>query len=187
MKWFKHDSLALKDEKIQSLINEYGACAYVIYFGLCELCSEKIDKNLDPSIKIDWHYAENLLHSKRSTIKKVLTSCATANLLDFENHEKLLICKIPNLLKRLDNWTSDLVVTSKKLPSIEEEQEVKNKKKEKEYPLFESLWNQYPSKDGKKIALKAFNSSVISEKDSIDIQTALKNYLASPRVANGYV
>ena len=136
MKWFKHDSVALKDEKIQSLMNEYGACAYVIYFGLCELCAEKIDKNLNPSIKIDWHYAEQLLHSKRTTIKKVMRSCAEANLLETDANDKLLVCKIPNLLKRLDNWTRDLVVATKQLPSKEEEQEEEVKKENKSNPVF---------------------------------------------------
>ena len=52
---------------------------------------------------------------------------------------------------------------------------------------FEFIFNQYPNKDGKKQALKYFNSSVKTEADYILIQTALKNYLNSERVKNGYV
>lgn len=42
---------------------------------------------------------------------------------------------------------------------------------------FETVWIDYPNKDGKRAALKSFNSTVKSEKDYQDIQTALTNYL----------
>lgn len=52
---------------------------------------------------------------------------------------------------------------------------------------FEFIFKQYLNKDGKKQALKYFRSSVKTEADYILIQTALKNYLNSERVKNGYV
>lgn len=52
---------------------------------------------------------------------------------------------------------------------------------------FLELWNQYPNKDGKKIAFKHFCTSVETEEDWKDINTALKNYLSSKRVQSGYV
>ncbi len=52
---------------------------------------------------------------------------------------------------------------------------------------FEFIFNQYLNKDGKKQALKYFRSSVKTEADYILIQTALKNYLNSERVKNGYI
>lgn len=147
MKWFKHDSNAIKDEKIQLLMEEHGIVGYGIYFIICELCAEKIDKKLTPEIRIGWLFVEQLTHCRRSTIKRVLASSSTGGLLLWEPNEQLLICSIPNLLKRLDNWTRDLVVTTKQLPSKEEEvrsKELKNKKKEtanaeNDLVFFESL------------------------------------------------
>ena len=52
---------------------------------------------------------------------------------------------------------------------------------------FEPLWDQYPSKVGRKRAERYFNSSVITEKDLEDIQTALDNYKTSKRVKGGFV
>jgi len=52
---------------------------------------------------------------------------------------------------------------------------------------FEDIWNKYPNKDGKKNAQRSFSSSVKTDKDWEDIQTALKNYLGSERVKKGYV
>jgi len=57
----------------------------------------------------------------------------------------------------------------------------------KEYPLFEELWSKYPNKDGKKAALKHFESSVKTEKDERDIRIALDNYLNSERVLKGFI
>lgn len=52
---------------------------------------------------------------------------------------------------------------------------------------FDSLWERYPSKDGRKMALKHYLSSVITEQDRSDISTALDNYLASDRVNKGFI
>lgn len=52
---------------------------------------------------------------------------------------------------------------------------------------FDMLWQKYPAKDGKKSAYRFFKSSVKTEQDWQDINTALNNYLQSERVRNGYV
>lgn len=43
--------------------------------------------------------------------------------------------------------------------------------------LFETLWNKYPKKDGKKQALKHFKVSVKTEQHEKDIDKALDNYI----------
>jgi hypothetical protein len=58
------------------------------------------------------------------------------------------------------------------------------------YPLpswFEAIWEQYPSKDGKKAAERHFRSSVKTLEDFEAIKRALKNYLGSERVRKGFV
>jgi hypothetical protein len=52
---------------------------------------------------------------------------------------------------------------------------------------FNKIWNQYPSRVGKKQAIKHFKASVKTEEDYTDIQTALDNYLQCDRVQRGYV
>lgn len=44
--------------------------------------------------------------------------------------------------------------------------------------FFETLWSEYPSKDGKKAALSHFKATVKSEFDCLRIRQALDNYLA---------
>ena len=52
---------------------------------------------------------------------------------------------------------------------------------------FEPLWAKYPNKDGKKDALRHFNTTVKTDQDYQDIQMALNNYLNSERVFNGFI
>lgn len=52
---------------------------------------------------------------------------------------------------------------------------------------FEEFYLKYPKRVGKKDAARHFEASVKTEQDWQDIQTALKNYLASERVAKGFV
>ena len=78
MKWFQHESSALKDEAIQALMDKEGALGYAIYFMICELCAEKIDETLNPEIKISWPYVEKLTHCRRATVRRVLAGCSVA-------------------------------------------------------------------------------------------------------------
>ena len=52
---------------------------------------------------------------------------------------------------------------------------------------FEVLWEKYPSKDGRKAALKSFTKTVTDEALFAKCQTALNNYLCSRRVRDGYI
>lgn len=52
---------------------------------------------------------------------------------------------------------------------------------------FQQLWDKYPSKDGRKNALKNFQRTVKTKEDWDNINKALNNYLSSKRVAEGYV
>ena len=54
-------------------------------------------------------------------------------------------------------------------------------------PVFEELWIKYPNKDGKKLSLRAFNTSVSTEQDIADIRLALENYLKSDKVKKGFI
>lgn len=44
---------------------------------------------------------------------------------------------------------------------------------------FESLWKQYPRREGKKAAEKHFHSSVNNQEDLLNLEKAIKNYLKS--------
>jgi hypothetical protein len=52
---------------------------------------------------------------------------------------------------------------------------------------FELIYSNYPSKVGKKAAIRHFNASVKTLDDLQDIEKALNNYLQSERVKKGYI
>jgi len=52
---------------------------------------------------------------------------------------------------------------------------------------FMFLWDKYPNQDGKIAAERHFKSTVKTDKDWEDIQTALGNYLKSEPVAKGFI
>ena len=53
--------------------------------------------------------------------------------------------------------------------------------------LFDQIWRQYPNKDGRKAAERHFKASVKNNKDWVDIQNALANYLNSKVVRDGFI
>ena len=59
--------------------------------------------------------------------------------------------------------------------------------KESKEELFNKIWEKYPNKDGKKLALGHFLVSVNSQKNWDDINIALRNYLGSDTVKKGYI
>ena len=72
------------------------------------------------------------------------------------------------------------------LSSKVKESKVKEKNKEQCFS-FNEIYLKYPNKVGKKEALRHFEASVKTPQDWQDIQTALKNYLLSDRVAKGFI
>jgi hypothetical protein len=62
-----------------------------------------------------------------------------------------------------------------------------DKDKDRQFFPFEEIYLKYPKKVGKKAAEKHFKASINTERDWQNIQIALKNYLASERVAKGFI
>jgi len=95
---------------------------------------------------------------------------------------------IPNEIQMYTRRNSD-VYQMNTINNIE--QELYNNKyiyspKEKEKD-FENIWKEYPSKVGKKQALKHFINSIETKEDLKLIYQALDNYKRSKRVKNGFI
>ena len=68
MKWFKHDSDANMDDKLQDVLLDYGLEGYGLYWYCIELISGKIDKdNVNFELK---HDARIIARNTGSTPKK---------------------------------------------------------------------------------------------------------------------
>jgi len=104
-----------------------------------------------------------------------------------ENYEKRIIQDVNKVTTQVQHVESKIKHVESIQSKVKERKLNESKVKEVYKNRFNELWNKYPNKDGKTQAQKHFNTSVKTEKDWQDINTALKNYLISERVKNGYI
>ena len=142
MKWFKHMTNSHDDEGLAHIIDVYGAKGFGIWWLLLEIIAGQMDKTDKCSVKYPEKRWCKLLGTRKEYLRQILTS--------FADHLDIIVrsssddprmnqssssihleIKIPNLLKFRDNYTKDLVVTDKFLPSIEVEVEVEEEEEER--------------------------------------------------------
>ena len=83
-------------------------------------------------------------------------------------------------------------IVSKEQQVVSKKQKVESKKgegltKKAEGQSFDDFWSRYPNRQGRKIAERHFGASVKTPEDVACFEKALRNYLASGNVRNGYV
>jgi len=102
MKWFKHDTDALQDAKIERLVMKYGLEGYGLYFACVELIAASLSSD-DCSFELE-HDEVLLAHRFKKTpqkIKEMLAYLVELGLFQYNEDSKNLMCI--QLLKRVDN------------------------------------------------------------------------------------
>lgn len=101
MKWFKHDSNALHDAKIEKLIMQYGIEGYGLYFACIEIiASELTTDNITFELE---HDAEILAYKfKVDTLKveEIIKFCVKLGLFQYNIESQRIVCY--KLARRLD-------------------------------------------------------------------------------------
>ena len=120
MKWFKHEVDAIHSEKLTRLKNDFGFEGCGRYWRIMELVAERMDGSDRCHIELPEKEWLSLLSMRRPLFDRYLVVIGL--LFDSwritRDNERLLIrIEIPNLLKKRDNYTSDLQASSKKLPN----------------------------------------------------------------------
>lgn len=197
--YFSHDANARHDPKMIEIRSLYGMKGYCIYFGIIEMLREHSGykmpcnpKTIAFDLREDEQVVENIMFN--------------FGLFIIEENGKTFYSD--SLLKRMQHLDFTRVKRSKygskggkasaqakaqaklKQNSTSKVNESKVNQKHPPTPQwgdFEALWNKYPKKDGRKASERAFNSSVKSEKDWADINTALENYVKSDTVLKCYI
>ena len=95
MKWFKHDTDASIDAKLQELLLDYGATGYGLYWYCIELIAKEVTpKNITFELEHDARIiARNLNLTPQETIN-IMKRMVELGLFDFSNNEKLRCVKI---------------------------------------------------------------------------------------------
>ena len=106
MKWFKHDSNANMDSKLQEILLDYGLEGYGLYFYCLELVASNVEKhNLTFELE---HDARIIARNTGSTVEKVQQMMGRFIELNlFENADGVITCL--KMLTRADEYTSKLI------------------------------------------------------------------------------
>lgn len=134
MKWFKHDSNALHDAKIEKLIMKYGIEGYGLYFACVEIIAGKLTpENFTFELE---HDAEILAHKFQVDTLKVeemMRYCVDLGLFEINGDNRITCMK---LAQRLDNATlqnKELQETLRNFKLLKaEEKRIDKKRREEE-------------------------------------------------------
>lgn len=133
MKWFKHESDAHANIKLQSIVDQFGLPAYGYYWACLELVANQgEDYRLKREKRWEIHL-KKMLNIEIDEQKKYLSCFARHNLIDKESLKKGDLY-IPKLAERCDEYTEKVRRKSRHNPDnvgVEENRTDKNRKEDK--------------------------------------------------------
>lgn len=115
-------------EGIDALISAEGFAGYGRWMRLLEIVAFKMDKSERCYAEFSMQKWCQLLGLKQKKLSSFLELTKNQLKTKVVCSENIIRIEIPNLLKKRDNYTSDLEVTTKPLPSIEVDIEVDKRK-----------------------------------------------------------
>ena len=197
MKWFKHDTDANMDAKLQEVMLDYGLEGYGLYWYCIELIAQNVNgDNLTFELEHDCRIIARNTGSTPQKVEQMMKSFIRLGLLNADNGHVFCF----KLASRCDDFTAKAVrrngvktlinqsvgvspSLSDKVP-LEEEERSKKKKKEKEVEVipesvsrFDEFWDLYDKKTGLPKCKAKF--SKLSDSDIELIFKNLPAYVAS--------
>lgn len=201
MKWFKHDTDANMDAKLQEVMLDYGLEGYGLYWYCIELIAQRVNgNNLTFELEHDCRIIARNTGSTPQKVEQMMKSFIDLGLLNANNGHVFCL----KLASRCDDFTAKAVrrlgVKTVKNQSVgvsptlsdkvhlEEEIEVRNRSKKKEEDIellsvltdgFDHWWNIYPVKrrKNKKGCFNKFKSKCkkLSEEQIEDLVNLISN------------
>lgn len=158
MKWFKHETDAHMNLKLQAVIEKFGVAAYGYYWACVELVANQ-GTNFCLGREKQWEkHLEKCLNVQISIQKEYLVFFAKQKLIDSKSLRKGQLY-MPKLEDRQDEYTekkkrkvSGQSPDSVPLEEIRTEQ--KREEEKRREIAFESFWKEYPNKEAKKKSLE---------------------------------
>ena len=171
MKWFKHDSDANLDDKLQNLMLDHGLKGYGLYWYCLELIANKFDHtNITLELK---HDARIIAKNTGETVKEVEDMMRRMVELDlFSQSQGRIQCL--KLGTRFESSSTSNQLTRNVIRQLKEKScrshdgdmtDKKRIEKNRTEEDFDKFWEVYPKKKSKPIALKAW----LKLKPDIDI------------------
>lgn len=193
MKWFKHDTDANMDAKLQEVMLDYGLEGYGLYWYCIELIAQRVNgDNLTFELEHDCRIIARNTGSTPQKVEQMMKSFIRLGLLNADNGHVFCL----KLASRCDDFTAKAVRRKGVKPVInqevgvcpslsafvplEEEKEVRKRSKKIEDRAddrFADFWNIYNKKDGAAKCKSKWNKLRESEKDLVF--KVLPNYVLS--------
>lgn len=197
MKWFKHDTDANQDAKLQNVLLDYGLEGYGLYWYCIELIAGKIDKeNFTFELEHDARIIARNVGSTPQKVEEMMKYFVSQGL--FENNENTITCmklakrldqsmtsnpEFRSLINNLRNHDGIMTASSNSHDSVMQDQirlDQIRKERERECDSHESLTLVFS--DSEKQELKNWAISVFGEKFNFEIE--LQNFI-DYALANG--
>ncbi len=101
MKWFKHDSDANRDPKLEKVLMKYGAEGYALYWLCIELIAAPIDKNnLNFELEHDAEILAHRLKMDSAIVEEIMHYMANLGLFEMDATTRRVTClKLANRLE----------------------------------------------------------------------------------------
>lgn len=206
MKWFKHDSCANMDGKLQEILLDYGLEGYGLYWYCLELISGKVSKD-NITFELD-HDARIIARNTGSTVQKVQEMMGRfIDLGLFENNNGAITCyklatrldksmtsnpEMREIIGEITNQKKDLFLAghdgvmtkSEKVmkdqirsDQIRLDKIKKDNKRKKAIEEFESIWIMYERKGNKKTSLSKYLK--LKDEQKLKLSIHLPKYVES--------
>ena len=102
MKWFKHDSDANRDPKLEKVLMKYGAEGYALYWLCVELIAAPIDKhNLTFELKHDAEILAHRLKMDSVKVEEIMQYMTRISLFEMEPTTRVITCL--KIASRIEN------------------------------------------------------------------------------------
>ena len=193
MKWFKHDTDAHSDAKLDKVLMHYGSHGYAVYFYCLELIAGKIDKgNTSCALEHDAEQIGARLKIDSVEVTGILQYLVDVGLFDGAIESSITCLKLlgrldksmtnsPQLRQIIGTHRQETSADVMTLPdTVSERQHMsanvtpdKNRREEKRNKpsqsdrvkdSFEAFWSRYPRKEGKKDALALFRRLSVEDR-----------------------
>lgn len=190
MKWFKHETDAHTNLKLQAVVDKHGLEGYGFYWACVELIGLQGENFRVEAQKCWQSYLKKVMSIDVDKQNIILQTFCEVNLID-KKAFKYGHLYIPKMEERSDDYTARLRRVSEQTTDnvhLEENRKEKKKKEKKrtEYTQdFESFWNLYPKKTGKAKAFDYWQELTSEEKKKI--MEDIPNRKQDDKWVNGFI
>lgn len=185
MKWYKHVSTSLDDPFICELLDEFGADAYMVFFGVLEIYAREYSPESCWKLDEKVSYFRRKLRTSASKFQKILSKIYKWEVSFHDDRVSIYIPKFSDLLDNYTRNTNPKTCNTLASDSQETFQPIKNKeerikKKEKDNTIpdksgssysddFEIFWKSYPKRSGSKKAAYENWRKLNGDKPALDL------------------